>query len=201
MAKIKEAIEDFTPDPRPPAKVIPFRTFPQFSYADGLHWFAIYTNIACERRAQAGLDAKGFRTYLPQCTRWVSHARVRKVVKRPLLTRYLFVEMDPARQSFMAIRATDGVEAIVGTTGTPMTIPPKFVEEFLGRELAGEFDYAGKDDLPTGAKVKITSGEWDGLFGVITSGSTANNGAVMVKLLKDRREVRIRAYALRASVT
>jgi len=182
------------------AKIIPIRTNPQFCYPAGEHWFALYTNIRSERRAQLQLDAKGFRTFLPLTTAWVCHARVRKIVERPLLTRYLFIEMDPARQSFMDVRATDGIEAIVGTTGTPMVIPRGLVEEFIGKQLAGEFDYAGKMPLTKGVKVQIVSGEWDDLFGVITDGSTSNGGAVMVKLLQDRREVRLRGYAVRAAL-
>lgn len=179
---------------------IAIRTFPEFSYPAGLHWFVLYTNIRSEKRAQLQLDAKGFRTFLPESTHWVTHARVRSIVRRPLLTRYLFLEMDPNKQSFMDVRATDGIEAIVGTTGTPMIIPREFVDSFMMRQLAGEFDYAGKSSLIAGDKVKIVAGEFDEMIGVITSGDTAFGGAVMVKLLKDRREVRLRAYAVRAIV-
>ncbi len=177
---------------------IAIRTFPAFSYPSGSHWFVLYTNIRSEKRAQLQLDAKGFRTFLPESTHWVTHSRIRSIVKRPLLTRYLFIEMDPNKQSFMDVRATDGIEAIVGTTGTPMIIPSQFVDNFMGRQLAGEFDYAGKDPLTKGAKVKIVSGEFDDMIGVITS--EEGGGALMVKLLKDRREVRLKSYAVRAIV-
>ena len=127
-------------------------------------------------------------------------SRVRKIVKRPLLCRYLFVELDPNLQSFEAIRQTDGVEAIVSNMGIPMVIPRELVESILCRMLAGDFDYASEEPLTTGAKVKIVSGQWDELIGVITGGSTTNGGSVMVKFLNDRKEARLGAYAVRAAL-
>jgi hypothetical protein len=56
--------------------------------------------------------------------------------------------------------------------------------------------------MTTGSKVKIVSGQWDELIGVITSGTVnGDGGSVMVKLLNDRRAQRIGAYALRAHLT
>lgn len=196
LANRKSVIGHHGSEPGP----LPFRTGEPISYPAGPHWFAVYTNIKCEARAQLSLDAQGFRTFLPQMTKWVSHARVRTVVKRPLLCRYLFVEIDPNKQGFDAVRRTDGVESIVGNCGTPMVIPSGFVVAFLKKQLAGEFDYAAKEPITRGAKVKIVTGEWDELIGMVTGGSTANGGAVMVQLLNRRTMVRMRAHGVRAVV-
>lgn len=138
------------------------------SFRAGLNWYAIRTNIRCERRAQLGLDAIGYRTYLPQCVRWVSHARIKERVRRPLFSRYLFVEFDINLEGTDKIRATNGVEGILGTAGVPMTIPGGFVLEILARELKGEFDYVSKEGrLPNGAKVAIVDGKYDGLIAIL----------------------------------
>jgi transcription antitermination factor NusG len=169
-----------------------------FSYALGPHWFAVYANIKCERRAQAGLDGKGFRTFLPLTTKWVSHARVRTIVKRPLMSRYFFVEIDPHRQSFEDVRQTDGIESIVGTMGVPQVIPSGLIERFIFRQISGEFDEAAKEPLINGAKVQIVEGEWDTMIGIIIK---AHSGSVLLKLLDDRRHVKITKYGIRAVVS
>jgi transcription antitermination factor NusG len=187
------------------AKILPFPSRePQFSYAPGKHWFAVYTNIKSEDRAQRGLDAAGFRTYLPQSSRWVTKGKIKVISKRPLMSRYLFVEVNPHRVKlgFEAVRQTDGVEAIIANVGVPTVIPSDLVFEMLRRQMEGEFDEAKDQAMTTGSKVKIVSGQWDELIGVITSGTVnGDGGSVMVKLLNDRRAQRIGAYALRAHLT
>jgi transcription antitermination factor NusG len=172
----------------------------QFSYSTGEHWFAVYANIKSEYRARAGLNALGLRTFLPEQTKWTRHARMRKMVKRPLMTRYLFVELDPDRDSFEKVRQVDGVESIVSNCNIPTVIPREFIEYFLMRQLRGDFDYANKEPLTKGAKVKIVDGKWDEAIGIITGGSTAYNGSVMVKILNEKAHQRLGAYSVRALV-
>jgi transcriptional antiterminator RfaH len=189
--------------PQSAAKVLPFRRGgePPVSYPEGPHWFAVYTNIKCEQRAKMGLDEKGYRTFLPEMTKWVTHARQRSVRRLPLLSRYLFVEVEPDRQGFAEIRATDGVECIVGTTGTPMVIPRDLVEKFIYRqEIKREFDYAAKEPISNNAKVIITSGEWDNLIGVVTGVSKRRGGELLVRLLGERHSRQIARYAVRAAL-
>jgi transcriptional antiterminator RfaH len=169
------------------------------SYPIGKHWFCIRTNIKCEYRAQKGLDAIGYRTYLPQRTKWISHARVRTIVKRPLMCRYLFVELDPNKEGFGPTRLVDGVETIVGSGWTPMVIPADFVTELISREMSGEFDDAAEEPIARGAKVKVVSGKWDELIGIVTGGAIVDGlGAVMVKFLNSRTSARFRGDEVRA---
>jgi transcription antitermination factor NusG len=72
----------------------------------------------------------------------VSHAHVKKVFERPLLGRYLFVEVDCPRQSFDDVAGAQGVESIISLMGVPCVMPRGDVEELLSRYLAGEFDQA-----------------------------------------------------------
>lgn len=177
---------------------------PQICYAGGKHWFVVRTNIQCERRAQLGLDALGFRTFCPKLKKWVRHARVKSVVERPLIARHFFIEVDPAMDGFGAIRATDGVESLLGVCGTPMVVPRRFVEEFIARQLQGEWDYASKDEegnerpLTIGCKVAIVSGEYDDMFGVIQNMKT-KNGRFMVKILESAILARFSTAELRAA--
>lgn len=155
----------------------------QASYSLGKHWFVARTNIKCERRAQLGLNAKGFRTFCPFFTKWVSHARIKTVVERPLIPRHFFVEIDPNKEGFAPVREIDGVESLLGVCGTPSVIPRALVEEFFVRQLKGEFDYASEEPLKEGCKVAIVSGEYDDFFGVIHN-AKVRNGRLLVKVLE-----------------
>lgn len=166
------------------------------SYA-GPAWFVIVTNIGCQVRAQLGLEASGYRTFLAHKTVWVSHARIRKMKRKPLLDRYLFVEIDPNRQSFEAVRQTNGVESILTDRGYPAIVPRAWVEELLLRQLRGEFDFASKEQLPPNAMVEIIEGIHDSLRGVLMS--IGRKGA-SVKLFNKKSPVLVSAVSLRPAL-
>lgn len=157
-----------------------------FSFTDGSRWYAVMTNIRCEERAESGLAAKGFRTFLPKTRRWVKHARVRKAVDRPLLSRYLFVETDANRRGFHDIRITDGVEAIISTCGVPSHMPTGLIEEFIRRQMSGEFDEVAKEKIPPGARIKIMEGQYGDFFATVVSVGKASGGEVLAQLLGTR---------------
>lgn len=156
-------------------------------------WFVAVINPNCHRRAVNELSELGYRTFFPTMKKWVSHARVRKSVDRPILGRYLFVEVDPAMperlragrgfgfQSFHSVRCVNGVEGLVGVCGAPVAVPIGTVEDLLHRQMSGEWNFVdqgpmpdGKggirfnENLPVGARVKIVEGQFEGWTATIT---------------------------------
>jgi transcription antitermination factor NusG len=161
----------------------------------GAAWYVITTNPGCQTRAQLGLAAAGYRTFLAQYTAWVTHARIRKMKRKPLLNRYLFVEVDPNQQSFETIRQTNGVESILTISGVPMAVPSLWVEELISRQLRGEFDYASQGPLPQYAIVEVVEGINESLRGVLLS--IGRKGA-NVKLFGQKSAVLVSQMAVRA---
>src|SRR5678810_712033 len=86
---------------------------PAVSFPSGLRWYVVRTNIRCEQRANHGLAAAGFRAFLPQITKWRTHARLRTITAAPLFPRYLFLEADFNLQPITAVHEADGVESII----------------------------------------------------------------------------------------
>jgi transcription antitermination factor NusG len=168
-----------------------------FCYRAGLHWFAAYTNIKCETRAQLGVAALGYRAYLPEFTKWVTHSRVRTVVKRPLFNRYLFVELDPSRDGFGEIRDVNGIEAMVGNSGVPMVMPERFIADLMHRQLSGEFDYASEEAFQVGARVKIVQGQFDELLATVISAKVGSS-MVDVKIVGEAKSIRMHTSGVRA---
>jgi transcriptional antiterminator RfaH len=135
-----------------------------------LHWYAVYCNVRCEYRAQAGLREAGFDAYCPSETKWAHHARRKVAVQRPYLARYLFVGVDHERQGFHQIRGTDGVERIVGVTGTPVRIPYGWIKDLREAETLGEFDYTVDRNrlvVEPGRQVRVIGGPFTGFMAKI----------------------------------
>jgi transcription antitermination factor NusG len=131
--------------------------FPELraSFPSGLRWYVVRTNIRCEFRAQLGLDAHGFRTFLPFVTRWKRHARTSQIGKWPLFPRYFFVEADFNKQSLENLHRTDGVESIINNHGVPSSIYGDFILDLMTRQLRGQFDLSAAEKYPVGSRVAI----------------------------------------------
>jgi transcription antitermination factor NusG len=141
-------------------------------------WFCVTTNPNCTGRAALELYSLGYRTFLPKIRKWATHARVKKAVERPLLGRYLFVEVDHPTQSFGAVRSANGVEALLSSPGIdpadgemkirPTPFPSHWVENLRMRYMAGEWDEIAKGKIPIGARIRIVEGEFDKLLATVT---------------------------------
>ncbi len=193
-------------------KAEPIFEEPPISYPDA-KWFCIVTKPNCQARASLELYSLGFRTFTPKVRKWATHARVRKAVEKPLLGRYLFVEVDYPRQSFGAVKAVNGVETIISTLGVPVTFPSHWVEGLLARYLAGEWDYVRtepvtflngqgepetrhNDPLRVGARIRIVEGEFDNMLATVTS---VKGGKLQCKILETNTYVKLREPAVRAA--
>jgi transcriptional antiterminator RfaH len=114
-----------------------------------------------------GLAALGFRAFLPEITKWKSHARVQTIGKVPLFPNYLFVEADWNLQSLDAVHRTHGVHSIVNNQGVPSSIYGDFIVRLLERQLKGDFDLTNADKPPVGAKMMIMDGRYEDCIGHI----------------------------------
>lgn len=159
-------------------------------------WFCAVTNPNCQRRAEMELYTLGFRTFTPKLRKWVSHARVRKAAERPLLGRYLFVEVDEPRQSFHKVRGVNGVESFIANLGKPCRIPSPFVESLRMRQMAGEWDEIAKEPIPIGARVRLMEGEFNDMLATVTSRKA---GKLTFKLLDENRYGRVHESSVRAA--
>lgn len=159
---------------------------PQISF-DGPQWFCVVVEPGCHRQAEIFLAIAGFRTFVPRKKIWVSHARVRKAVERPLIDRYVFVEVDHPRQSFDAVASAQGVESIISHLGVPCAMPRGEVEDLLSRYLNGEFDQVANGAIPLGARVCIMEGQFDNWLATVTN--REKGGRYAVKLLGRNQHV------------
>lgn len=171
------------------------------SFPLGARWYVIYTNIKCEFRANMGLKAKGFETFLPYLRKRVRHARYTSVVDRPVFPRYLFVRFDVERDEwFHPIKTTDGVEDLIRNNNMPVRIPDRDMELLQSMQAAGEFDQTRKvlvSAYTEGEKVRISEGVFSGFNATVLAAMPDKNRAeLMLEFLGRKSKIELDYDAL-----
>jgi len=149
-------------------------------------WFCAVTNPNCQARASLELRAGGYVAFYPKARRWVHHARTKIAKDKPLLGRYIFVQMPKEHAGI--VRWVNGIASLVAVAGDPIAIPDSAVLDFRARYLSGEWDET-KGKLPLGARVEITQGAFESYLGVLTSRS---RGKHSVRVIRDPQGNRVR---------
>lgn len=167
----------------------------QFPHSETAKWFCAVTNPNCQARASLGLYELGYRSFYPKKRCWVAHARTRTAKEKPLLGRYLFVEVDQPRQSFGAVRAVNGIEGFVSNPD-PVRIPAKMVESFRLRQMAGEWDEVASCPLVVGCRIRVMEGQFANMLATVTK---AKGRKIDFKLHGENRYGREQESAVRAA--
>lgn len=181
---------------------------PQFPVSETAKWFCAVTNPNCQARAALGLYDLGYRTFYPKVRRWVSHARVKTAKEKPLLGRYIFVEVDPKneQQSFYAVRAVNGIESVLSSwQQTPFGAriqPAVFCSDWIAsmrlRQMAGEWDET-RGALPIGARIKLMEGEFADRLATVTAKEGRRERTIVFKLVDENTYGQLHVNNVRAA--
>jgi transcription antitermination factor NusG len=171
-------------------------------------WFCAVTNPNCQARAALGLHELGYRTFYPKVRRWVSHARTKQAKDKPLLGRYIFVEVDPKndQQSFYAVRAVNGIECVLskwqetrwGVRVEPAAFCSDWIADMRLRQMAGEWDET-KGTLPIGARVRLMEGEFADRLATVTAKEGRREKTIVFKLVDENRYGELHVSNVRAA--
>lgn len=144
-------------------------------------WFAIQVRPNAECAALAGLQSKGYETYLPTyyCTRQWSD-RVKKL-RLPLFTGYVFCKFSSAATAPMV--TTLGVIRVLGIGGMPVPVDDSEIASLQTIEAANGVRSYPWPKLEVGDQVCIGMGPLRGLIGVLQLVKGENTLIVSVPLL------------------
>jgi transcription antitermination factor NusG len=140
---------------------------------DTANWYAIQVLANQENRAEAALDAKGYRVCLPTYTAGKSH--------RPLFPGYLFCALTPGSSGL--ILQTAGVVRVVSFGSKWAAIKPSEMRALL-KISSSPVNREPWAHLPTGCLVRIDSGPLKGIQGTLIHEPTKNRVVVSVSLLQ-----------------
>jgi transcriptional antiterminator RfaH len=163
-------------------------------------WYVIYTNIKCEFRANMGLKAKGFETFLPYIRKRIRHGRYTNVVDRPVFPRYLFIKFDVEKDEwFHPIKSTDGVEDLIRNDNIPVRIPEQQIERLRYSQACGDFDTTKKpvSAYMAGEIVRIQEGVFSGFSATVLAAMPDKNRAeLMLEFLGRKSKIELDYDAL-----
>lgn len=147
-------------------------------------WYAVYTRQHAEAKAAEHLLRQGYSAYLPRYRTWISHARRRQTVLRPLFPRYLFAGVDRATMPWRPILSTIGVTDVVRAGDEPTPVPPEVIVAIREREEIGAFDRLDpRRLLRVGGPVRVTAGAFEDMVGRLVELRDHDRVVVLLELL------------------
>lgn len=134
---------------------------------DKLKWYVLHVRSKHEFIANAELQKKGIRTFLPTVKKWRQWKDRRKLVEFPLFPGYLFVNIALNSTDHLKVLKTRGaVRFLSEGPGSPAPVSPEEVSSLkLLVESGEELDIY--PHLREGTKVRVTRGLFRGAEGVL----------------------------------
>lgn len=127
-------------------------------------WYALYTCARHERRVAEQIERRRFSCYLPlyrSVRRWKDR---RKELELALFPGYVFVHMPLS--SKVQVLEVPGAVRLVSFNGQPAVLPAEEIETLRNR-LSGEARVEPHPYLRVGRKVRVLSGPFRGLEGIL----------------------------------
>ena len=153
-----------------------------------ISWYALYTKPRHEFKAKLYLESVRIENYLPTITVTKKWSDRKKKIQEPIFRSYVFIRTDEKGRS----RAMQN-PAIVRTVvfnGKPATIPDWQINN-LRIMLAESPDVFISDKIEIGTKVKITSGPFTDIIGVVQEKNNETFLSVSIDLLQRSVLVRL----------
>ena len=149
-------------------------------------WYVVYTKPHREETAQFHLQRKGLDTFFPRLRLPYGRRNRRHII--PLFPNYIFAQLR-VPDDYSVVRWSPGVNHLVGCDGTPTPLDGTVVE-FLRQKSAPDGILPARVRLTVGSGVRIVSGPFEGLVGIIENPPDAR-GRVKVLMQLLSRQVRV----------
>ncbi len=156
------------------------------------HWLAVCCKPRQELVAQENLIRQDFNAYLPRIQvqrrrrgQWVN-------VAEALFPRYLFIQVDPDRDSVAPVRSTRGVTGLVSFGGQLAVVADEVINAILQREDQNSGLHQDSRPLfPPGEPVKLVEGPLAGMKGIFDQEDGEVRATVLLELLGKTNKVKV----------
>jgi len=149
-----------------------------------MHWYVVHTKPKQETRALTNLERQGFMCFLPTIPKKRVKGKSLELVKEPLFSRYLFIELDTTRsgKSWAPIRSTLGVSKLVTFGSEPARVHPNLIK--LLREQESTLSQTPTSQYQPGELVRIKEGAFKGIEAVYQMDDGEMRAMVLIELLQ-----------------
>ena len=143
-------------------------------------WYAAYTSANHEKRVAEQLSLRRVEHFLPlyQSVRAWKDRRV--LLQRPLFPGYVFVRL--ALHDRLQVLQVAGVAKLVGFSGTPAALPQEEIDA-LRTSLLNGIRAEPHPYLTVGQKVKVKSGLFSGMTGILVKKKNRVRFVVSVEMI------------------
>lgn len=147
---------------------------------DRPNWFALWTNPKQEDRACSNLESWGVECFNPKLKKCQRNpfTGISTFITKPLFSRYIFSRFI-ARTLLHQISFTRGVHRVVSFNGKPVPIDDDVIAFFKSLIDENGFLHIG-EPLKPGDKIRIKSGPWRELIGVVERDLTASQRVLIL---------------------
>lgn len=153
-------------------------------------WYVVNTYSGHENKVKEKLEMRSesmdmqdyiFRVIVPEQTEIEMKDGVEKKKLKKMFPGYILVEMIMSDEAWYVVRNTPGVTGFIGSSGKgakPTPLQPSEVDNILNNMGISRLDV--EKELEVGAKVRIISGPFAGMFGKIDELDLANQKIVLL---------------------
>jgi len=145
-------------------------------------WFAVWTRSRQEKVAAGMLQTLGVEHYLPLKSELRQWRDRKQTVHLPLFSGYLFVRMDPTKDSRLQVLKTPGIAGFVGNNTGPSPIPDQQIED-IRTVLTKHVECSVLPFLEEGACVRVVRGPLAGVEGRLLQGNSSSRLLISIEMI------------------
>jgi transcription antitermination factor NusG len=155
---------------------------------DERKWFALYTKPRHEFKAEIEITSLSIENYLPTVTRLKQWSDRKKKVTEPLLRGYILIKATE-KERINALQ-TRSVLNCVSFKGKPAAIP-QFQIDNLKKMMESDDEFYISEQIKVGTKVRVTSGPFQGVEGIVYNTDNVKMLAITIDLLNRSVSVKL----------
>jgi transcriptional antiterminator RfaH len=145
-------------------------------------WFAVWTRSRQEKVAAAMLTTVGVEHFLPLKSEIRQWSDRKQTVSVPLFSSYLFVRMNPTRDSRLQVLKAPGIAGFVGNSTGPLPIPDQQIED-IRTVLTKRVEFIVLPLLEEGDRVRVVRGPLAGVEGRLVRGNSTSRLLISIELI------------------
>jgi transcriptional antiterminator RfaH len=153
-------------------------------------WYAVWTRSRQEKAAAEMLGRLGVQHYLPLRSELRQWSDRKQVVEVPLFSGYLFVCMNPVKDSRLTVLKVPGIAAFVGNQTGPLPIPHKEIED-IQTVLASGINSSVQPSLKEGDRVRVVRGALAGVEGTLVRVNSESRLFISIDMIRQSLAVSV----------
>ncbi len=161
-------------------------------YPQDSTWFAVRTRSRQEKVAASMLEALGVQNYLPLRTEVHRWSDRNQAVATPLFKGYLFVRLNPCRDSRLQVLKTPGVSGLVGNQSGPLPIPDCEIES-IRLVLGQQMECSAYPFFAIGERVRVMRGPLAGVEGTLVRTQADSKLVISVEMIQQSIAINVHA--------